>query len=624
VLTGAPISYEYIDAEANAGRMSATLMAVVAETRSARIYLAPTPDQEQAARSAVPHWRPGEPCRGTFGSNAQGRPYGFTSFGDYFTPRQLVALTTFADLVEEARQQILADARQADQQEPGYADAVATYLAFALSKLADRGSSICTWFTERDSTRPTFARQAIPMTWDFAELNTLHTGTGSFEGAVTWTAESLEHLPEHGPAAAIDRRDAREHPDTFCPTVISTDPPYYDNISYSDLSDFFYVWLRRSLGDRDGRPSLWPDLLSAPLTPKDAELIASPYRHGGKTGAETFFIGGMSEAISAMRRASDPAVPITIYYAFKQSESVKDGTTSAGWASFLQAVTDSGLAIVGTWPLRTELGNRMIGIGTNALASSIVLVCRVRAPTASVIERETFIRALRRELPAALAAMRAAGIGPVDLAQSVIGPGMGVFTRHAAVLEDSGRNMTVRTALALINQVLDDIGADDDAAYDLATRFALDWFQEAGWDARPSGEAILAANARNLAITQLVRAGLIATEGGKTRLVRREEMARRGAAFMRPATTWQAAQQLARALTSENGGIEIAAAMMARITEREPIRAMTYRLYGLCDRRGWSAEALVWNRLAEEWRTIAERAGRAASRVTHDLFELRA
>jgi putative DNA methylase len=465
--------------------------------------------------------------------------YGLPAHKDLFTARQLTALTTFAELIGETRREIENDARTAGLSTDGtplhaggegasaYADAIATYLAFALSKLADRGSSICTWFTQRDSTRPTFARQAIQMTWDFAELNPLLTGTGTFEGAVAWTAESLEGLPRETLQGSVTAKNAMDGDYATQPTAISTDPPYYDNIGYADLSDFFYVWLRRSLGERDNRAAIWPDLLHSPLTPKEDELVATPYRRGGRHAAESFFITGMAQALRAMRLAADDNVPLTIYYAFKQSEAGKEGIASPGWASFLQAVVDSSLTICGTWPLRTELGNRMIGMGANALASSIVLVCRKRRENAEVVERETFVRALRRELPAALAQIRAAGIGPVDMTQSAIGPGMGVFTRYAAVLEDSGQKMAVRTALALINQIRDELDQDDDAAYDLPTRFALDWFEDAGWNARDSGDAILAANARNLGLDRLLRTGLIITRSGKTRLTRREEGASR-------------------------------------------------------------------------------------------------
>jgi putative DNA methylase len=534
LLTGAPISSEWIRAEGKAGRLDTRLMALVVEGERERCYLPATADQESAARigsGAIAGIDQPMPANPRWFAPPD---YGFPRFRDLFTHRQFTALATFSDLIAEARERIENDARatglSADNTPlhsggvgaTAYADAVATYLAFALSKLADRGSSICTWFTERDSTRPTFARQAIPMTWDFAELNPLLSGTGSFEGAVQWTAESLEAVPDQAPGGRVRMATARVGAPSQERAVISTDPPYYDNIGYADLSDFFYLWLRRCLG------GVWPDLLGAELTPKEEELVATPYRHGGKAGAEAFFIAGMSRALRAMQQETDDSVPLTIYYAFKQSEAGKEGIASPGWASFLQSVIDSGLAVLGTWPLRTELGNRMTGVGTNALASSIVLVCRKRVSDAGIVERESFVRALRRELPNALAAIRAAGVGPVDLAQSAIGPGMSAFTRHKAVLEYSGKRMTVRTALGLINQVLDELQQDDDPAYDLATRFAVDWFAEVGWEPRTSGDAILVANARNLGFSALIRSGIVVTEAGKTRLARREEMPGRG------------------------------------------------------------------------------------------------
>ncbi|HSU05749.1 MAG TPA: DUF1156 domain-containing protein [Acetobacteraceae bacterium] len=630
LLTGSPISAEWIKREGKAGRMRYRLLALAVEGEKGRRYLASTEFHATVAevdRTELPELDQKLPRNPRWFAPPD---YGYAHFKDLFTPRQLVALATFSDLVQEARKRVEHDAVAAGlasdaaplndggEGASAYADAVATYLAFALSKLADRGSSICTWFTERDSTRPTFARQAIQMTWDFAELNMLLHGTGSFAGAVEWTAESLEGVPDQAEAGVVRRQEAAQGWPAVHAAAINTDPPYYDNIGYADLSDFFYVWLRRTLG------AVWTDLLATAVTPKDAELVATPYRHGGKAGAAAFFNSGMSRALQTMQQSASQRVPLAIYYAFKQSEAGKDGIASPGWASFLQAVADSGLSIVGTWPLRTELANRMIGMGTNALASSIVLVCRRRAADSPVIERETFMRALRRELPDAVAAICAAGIGPVDLAQSAIGPGMAAFTRHAAVLEYSGEKMSVRTALALINQVLDDTGKDDDAGYDLPTRFALDWFAESGWEAQPSGQAILVANARNLALTALIRGGLVIADGGRTRLVRREEMPRRGTAFNRPATIWQAAQQLARALIAEDGGYDSAARVMARLGNRDTIRGLAYRLYGLCDRRGWVNEALVWNRLAEEWRSIADRAETRTPIATPDLFEMRA
>jgi putative DNA methylase len=617
VLTGAPIGGGYIDEEAQAGRMSARLMAVVAEGARSRIYLAPTAEHEAAAAGAERHVAehgdtmdlPTQECRGTFASNAQGRRYCFKTFADYFTPRQLVALTTFSDLVAEAREQALADARDAglpDDPTPlaqggtgatAYADAVATYLAFAHSKLADRGSSICTWFTERDSTRPTFARQAIPMTWDFAELNTLLDGTGSFVGAVQWTAESLEAQGVGGRIASIAPVDAAKNSFPVRPIAICTDPPYYDNIGYADLSDFFYVWLRRSLA------GVWPDLFRRLVTPKAEELVATPYRHGSKDKAEAFFMQGMSDALAAMGKAAVDGAPLAIYYAFKQSEVSADGITSPGWASFLQAVVDAGLAVDGTWPIRTELANRMIGRDANALASSIVLVCRKRAADAPVATRSDFLRALKRDLPDAIDDIRRAGVGPVDMQQSVIGPGMGIFTRHARVLEDDDSPMSVRTALALINRVWQEIENELDAAFDAPTQVALAWFASYGFDARQSGELIMLANAKDIPVGTLFSSGVFRNLHGKAGLIPREELpAGWSPETDKAPTVWECVQHTARVLNAEEGGAQAAGALVAAMGPRaEAARALTYRLFEIATQKGWASEALVYNQLAEEW-----------------------
>lgn len=634
ILTGAPITYAEADAEANAGRMDARLMAIVAEGERGRLYLSPTADHERIARTASPEWKPDQPCRGTFASNAQGRIYGFKTFADYFTPRQLVALSTLSDLVGEARDRALADAKPrfdarnvVDDEKAlhagghgalAYADAIATYLSFIVSRAADYGSSLSTWLTDDNAIRGTFGRQALPMTWDYCEGNYFGDSSAAVETIANTIAAVIEKSRCDQPGY-IFQIDAPSNSYPVRPVTISTDPPYYDNIGYADLSDFFYVWLRRSLGEREDRPSVWPDLFRRLLVPKAEELIATQYRHNSKAEAEAFFMEGMARALKAMHGAATDETPLAIYYAFKQAEAARDGLTSSGWATFLQAAFDAGLVIDGTWPLRTESGGRLVGNKANALASSIVLVCRKRPPASRSVERDEFKRILRRELPDAFAKIRTAGVGPVDMAQAAIGPGMGAFTRFSAVLESSGEPMLVKDALKLINEVRDEI--DDEGDYDLETRFAVEWFSEAQWEAKESGRAILLANAKNLAESQLERAGVIEAKSGKTRLRTRAEI---GAGYDpeddKTPTVWEHAQALAYAL--EQGGQERAAALLGKLRDSESVRALAYRLYGICERKGWSAEALVWNRLAEEWRRIEDLAAstpKAAAPAT-DLF----
>ena len=443
VLTGSVIEGDYIKAEGMAGRMAVRLMAVVAKGNRSRVYLSPTAEHEQVARSLDVDPRVGEAREGALNQPVPSRltggtcySYGLTTFGKLFTPRQLVALTTFSDLVAEAREKVLADARaagcdddatplhQGGQGATAHADAVATYVALGVSKMADYSSTIVLWSPTRDQAKSTFARQALPMAWDFSEVNAFAGAAGDFYVSIAGISRTLGDLPIAS-NGAIFNIDASANSFPIRPILISTDPPYYDNIGYADLSDFFYIWLRRSL------PKVWPDLFRRLTTPKTEELVATPYRHGGGDAAEAFFMEGMGRALVAVRKAATDDVPVAIYYAFKQSEIAAEGITSPGWASFLQAVVEAGLVVDGTWPVRTERGARTISLDANALAGSIVLVCRKRSTNASVITRAEFIRALKRELPAGIADIRKAGVGPVDMQQSVIGPGMGVFSRYA-------------------------------------------------------------------------------------------------------------------------------------------------------------------------------------------------
>jgi len=616
VLTNAPMPFTYIREKGKIEGLGVRLMAIVAEGSRGRIYLSPTPEHEAAAVIEKPDVPELESDLPDNPRDFKTPNYGLTKWRDLFTPRQLTALTTFSDLVGEARERVLADARAAglpDDDRPladggtgatAYADAVATYLAFGVDKLTDRQSSLCGWDSGYVKIRNTFGRQALPMVWDFAEGNIFSSSTGNWIDSLNWVAKAVEKAPgiQGGFIAAID---APHNNYPIRPALISTDPPYYDNIGYADLSDFFYVWLRRSL-----RP-VWPDLFRRVLTPKEPELVATPYRHGSKEAAEHFFMEGMSGALKAMHDAASEETPVTIYYAFKQSEVAQEGLTSPGWATFLQAIVNAGYVIDGTWPLRTELGNRMIGHGANALASSIVLVCTKRAVDAPVATRREFIARLKREMPDALRKIKEAGVGPVDMAQSALGPGMGIFTSYAKVLEPDDSEMTVRTAIALINEVREEILNEEDAHYDPATRFCIDWFQSFGMGEGKSGDAINMANAYNLGLGDLEQAGVFLAKGGKARLLKRSEMP----ADWRPSTDrtlthWECTQHLIRVLESPDGGTAAAAALIAEMDaeDAEAARALAYRLYDICEKKGWAQEAQVYNLLAEEFPHLEEAA----------------
>ncbi len=629
-LTGVPIPFEYIRAEGQAGRMGRRLLAIVAEGKRQRLYLDPLHQHVAVAESARPDWRPDV----EFDPDALGfriGGYGLRTWGDLFTDRQLVALNTFADLVGEARERVLQDAKAAgmpDDSVPlaeggrgatAYADAVAVYLVFAMDKLADYSSTICSWHAGRDTIRNTFARQAIPMVWDFAEANPLSESTGNWSSCIEWSAQCSERAVPFV-EAKVYQEDARERA-LDSGVIVSTDPPYYDNVGYADLSDFFYVWLRRMLKDR------FPDLFATLQVPKQGELVATPYRHGGREEAEKFFLEGMSRALHNLAAACRDDIPAAIYYAFKQKEinrkekkiNIKDGVTSTGWATFLEAVMAAGFQIDGTWPIRTELGNRMRSHESNALANSIVLVCRRRPADAPVVSRREFLRALERELPEAVRTLQRSGISPVDLWQAAIGPGMAVFSRYADVREADDSRMDVRTALALINERLDAILAEQDADYDPWTRFALSWYEAYGFDPGPYGVAETMAKARNVSVEGVEEAGILEAKGGRVRLLRREELPEDWDPQGDPrATVWEALWQLVNRL----GRGENEAVLLLR--ELGPLAdsalELAYRVFQIAERKGWSKDARSVNALARVLPELRVRAS-AGGAVQGELLE---
>lgn len=521
LLSGTPIKYEYIDNEANAQRMGMRLMTIVAEGERGRLYLPPTEYMEKVARQAKPTWKPDAPSRGTWASNAQGRRYGFRTFGDYFTPRQLVALTTFSDLVMEARKHVLEDAVKAGMPDEGkginaggktataYADAVATYLGCSVSRGTDFWSSLTTWTPGGEFIGHTFTRQALPMVWDFSEGNPFSNASGNWQGAIEWITRVVTSLPSNI-VGTTTQLDATKHVGSVPDSLISTDPPYYDNIGYADLSDFFYVWLRRSIG------KIYPDLFSTMLVPKAEELVATPYRFDGdRKKASEFFETGLRKTFERMKSASIYESPMAIFYAFKQAETdsrIQDSNgnqvlTSTGWETMLQGLLQTGFQVTGTWPMRTERSVRTVSIGSNALASSVVLAYRPRQEDAPMTTRRDFLNALKKELPKALKTLQQGNIAPVDMAQSAIGPGMAIFSRYSKVVEADGSTMMVRSALALINLVLDEYLAEQEGEYDADTRWALAWFEQNGVDEGPFGIAETLSKAKNTAVDVLARYG---------------------------------------------------------------------------------------------------------------------
>jgi len=620
LMSSTPIPSEHIYTEAQAGRMGARLMAIVAEGDRRRIYLAPTPEHEAVAREALPVWKPevAMPENPRWFSPPL---YGLKFFGDLFTPRQLVALTTFSDLVGEVIELIHRYAVVAGLQDDNkplrdggvgaraYAEAVGVYLGFAVDYAANYWSSLAT--PAEGFIRGTFARQALPMTWDYAEAPPFGCTSGNWFGGIEWISKAMELFPVLG-SGNTTQADASSQ--SFSSgKVISTDPPYYDNIGYADLSDFFYVWQRRSL-----RP-IFPDLFATLAVPKAEELVAIPYRHGGKEKAEKFFLDGMTQAMHHLAVQTHPAFPVTIYYAFKQSESDGiNGIASTGWETFLEAVIYAGFAITGTWPMRTERGSRTIGIGTNALASSIIIVCHKRPATLSTVTRRDFISALMKELPVALAHLQRGNIAPVDLAQAAIGPGMAVFTRYAKVLDAEGKPLSVREALSLINQILDEVLAEQEGDFDNDTRFATAWFEQSGFNEGEFGVADVLARAKVTSVDGLVQADIAHSGRGKVRLLKPNELSKDWDPNTDSRlTVWEMVHHLIRIL--ESGGETEAAKLIAKLgAKAETARELCYRLYTICERKKRAAEALSYNALVQSWPELIRLAQEGGKPATKD------
>ncbi len=616
LLSKTPIAPEYIKSEGRAGRLGTKLLAVVAEGELSRVYLPPTPIQEEIAKSATPEWKP-DTSLADDPRNFWTIPYGLSTFGDLFTARQLTALNTFSALVQEAAEKCRLDALNTGISDNGrgldalgsgataYAEAVSVYLSFAVSKTADRNSSLCFWESPMDRLRGTFGRQVLPMIWDFAETNPFAGAGGDFYGTAKSLCEVLDKLLPDVPGHALQFDAATQVISDS--KVVSTDPPYYDNIGYADLSDFFYVWLRRTL-----KP-VFPSLYATLAVPKATELVATPYRHGGKESAETFFLQGMLQAMHRVCDNSHPAFPVTIYYAFKQAETEKLGTASTGWETFLDAVIRAGFAITGTWPLRTEQLAGLKG-NINALASSIVLVCRKRDSDAPSRTRREFLNELKSKMPSALAKLQRSNIAPVDLQQAAIGPGMAIYSEYALVINAAGDPLTVKEALALINETLDDVLAQQEGDFDADTRWALTWFDQLGFLEGDFGLAETLSKAKNTSVAGMMAAGILSAGGGKVRLLKPEELD----PDWEPETdtrkpVWEALHHLVRALNQ--GGETAAATLATRLGSRADVaRELAYRLYILCERKKRAQEALAYNALVQSWPEIQRLASEAESR----------
>ena len=612
IADGTPIDLSYIRAESRAGRMGAHLIAVVADGGKGRVYVSPNEKHTSVAQVPRPDDLPvSELPEKALGFRVQA--YGFEQWVDLFTNRQLVALTTLSDLVSEARSKILEDALAADipageRLEDGgvgaeaYADAVATYLALAVSRTTDYSSNLCSWHNTGQKMRNLFSRQAIPMVWDYAEANLFSNSSGNFLGQVEWISKAIGKTPAKSAGEAVQISATSRD---YAGLVVSTDPPYYDNIGYSDLSDFFYVWLRKSLR------TIHPSVVGTMLTPKADELVANPYRHDGKQGAEKFFIEGFNSVFHRIREDdANPDVPMTVYYAYKQQDSGKDGTSSTGWHTLLDGLIQSGWEITATWPMRSELKNRMLSQGTNALASSILLACRPRPAEARAVTRRAFVLALKSELPEALRTLMQGVIAPVDLAQAAIGPGISVFSRYAKVREANGSDMSVKDALQLINATLDEVLGEQESDLDADTRFAVRWYRQYGWEADSSGIADQLARSADTSLAELQRGGIFEAKGGKARLLSPTQLNEAwDPAADEHVSVWEATVRLAAVLAKD--GVDKIAELLPAVGEKvslDAVKELGFLLFHEAEKNKDTDDAILFNGLVSSWSDLNEQA----------------
>ncbi len=610
LLSGTAINGAHIKKEGKKNNLGCCLMAIVAEGPKGRIYAAPDEIHNAAFKVNEPKWKPDISISGT-GRYLVGKPYGIDRFEQLFSNRQLNALNTFSDLIETFEERIFNDAlrsgmnnddvslRDNGRGAKAYSEAIKFYLSLILDKCADYWSNCCTWSNTRHTLRGTFGRQAIPLAWDYAEANPFSSSSGNWNSMTMWTSKALALAPSNIRGYAI-QSDASVQTTSLL-KIISTDPPYYDNVPYADISDFFYVWLRKSIRN------LYPKLFATITVPKKEELVAADHRQGGKEAAKNFFIDGMTNALSRLAIQAHPAFPITIFYAFKQSETKDSETSSTGWETFLSSLIRAGLKISGTWPMRTELATRLRGTTSNALSSSMVLVCQKRNEDEEIITRKEFRRKLKETLPLAIRNLSSTNIAPVDVGQAAIGPGMSIFSQAKKVVKSDDSIMSVKEALIEINSCLYEYLTDDENQFDLDTLFAITLFETFGYSEIPYGEAEVCAVARNISVDGVCKAGIIKAYAGKVKVLTRDELLENWDPFLdNRICIWEATQYLIKSLEKE-GEVE-ASQLLMKINNlmgqndiAQKCRALAYRLFNHCEKTKQADEALSYNGLIIAW-----------------------
>lgn len=593
----------HVKAEGTAGQIGAQLIATVVDGSSGRRYLAADEKQEQVAAIPPPEDRP-EVAIPVDPRNLWCRLYGLTTQAALYTPRQLHALGAFADAVAQVPRWVTEDGG-----DEAYATAITTVLGLCVGKLAQTNSTQARWYVGGDTGTPrvqaAFGRHALPMVWDFVELNPFSERIANWLGLVDSLISALRALPVAAHPAEVALCDARDAGQLTRPgsALVATDPPYFDQIAYADLSDYFYVWERRALRN------VQPDLFGTIVTPKDAELIATPYRHDGDIdAARRYFVDGFTQTFTSLRKAARPDLPMIVIYAHRQEETEQDGLTSSAWDAIIDALLKAGLGVAGTWPIHGTGSSRQIGLGTNALASYTAMVCRPRRAEAGITDKPGFLRALRGELPPAIRKMQDAAVPALDLTQAALGPGLAVFSRFARVVEPSGEPMSVRTAIGLINQVRSETLTELQDEFDADTRWAVQWFEEYGFTEGPYARAEVLFTGTDTSFDGLRRAGVIGSRPSKVWLVRPDDLPDNwNPEADSRVPVWEVTMHMVRSL--DRGGEDAAARLLARVGgSRDVARDLSYRLADICERRQWAKEALAFNGLIVSWPEIARRA----------------
>ncbi len=597
------VKLDYVRAEGRAGRMGQVLIGMVVDSGKGKTYTSPTSEQQTIALSAEPNWVPETNLpEKALGFRVQ--LYGMDRHWKLFSKRQLLALTTLHDIIEKVADKVIADGGTLE-----YANAIQFFLVLTVDRLVDFNCSLSTWKPSGDQQMHLFTRQSVPMVWDFAEANILEPKAISWLNAVDITKSSIEvTLTTISKQQQIVQHDAAKYSFDNKHLLLSTDPPYYDNIGYSDISDFFYVWLRHGLRDK------MPEILNTVLVPKMEELVASDFRYGSKEAAKEHFEGGFRAAFSSFKAGLDDRFPLTVYYAFKQDEDedsndedtsgAEEINLSTGWETLLEGLVNGGFQITATWPIKASQKWRMVAMGTNALTSYIVLACRPRSASAPTITRREYLQILKRELPNSIEVLQHSNLAPVDMAQATIGPGMSIFSRYEKIMEQDGKPMTVKTALSLINKTLDEILAEQEGDFDVETRWAISWFEQNTFNEGAFGDADALGRARNTAVNALVHAGIVKSGGGKVKLISREELR----SDWDPATdnripVWELTQHLIKQL-QENGETGAAKLYKKLGASADVARELAYRLFTICEKKGWATEAQAYNSLVLSWNQI--------------------